>query len=586
MKKIILLLVFIFVSFFSVNPAFAENFYITDYDVKMNVNEDKSVDVVETIDVIFTNPSHGIYRTIPLQNNKIKNIKVSEQNKVTNNGTDINIKIGSPDKFIYGKHNYQLSYTYYFLDNKNEFYYNIIGTGWNTTISKVTFGITMPKNIDAKNVGLSIGKHGTKGFEDGAIFRVYKNKISGNVYKKLLPNEGVTIRAEVDKNYFSESSLLKYYDNLHNISIIIILVLTIISVLIWYFLGKDNHVTPVVSFYPPENVNSVEAEIINKGKCTFQGLVALLIELAGKGYIKIKENSEENTFRLYRINAQEDQQKAKLSPSEKEYLNIIFEDEQTVSNFDLERSSVFYKNCQKLINKINKRIPKHYETSKLRDFFKMSLFACFISIFLLMVCGILNFTMPNNYQFVVLLFYIPFLFIFIPIIFRQTSVSIIVTIIYLCLHCYLMLLGSGVKFHANTLFYTGLICSIISGICIYFFPKRNILGTKLEGELRGLKHFIEVTDKKRLETLVYENPEYFYNILPYAYILGVSNKWIENFESIVMPRSEDQISLYTNINAFKSFTNSFYKCTLPSQQNGGIRFSNGRGGGGGGGRSW
>ena len=32
--------------------------------------------------------------------------------------------------------------------------------------------------------------------------------------------------------------------------------------------------------------------------------------------------------------------------------------------------------------------------------------------------------------------------------------------------------------------------------------------------------------------LVNENSTYFYDILPYTYVLGVSNKWIKKFESI------------------------------------------------------
>lgn len=598
MKKIILLFIFIFISIISSSPAFAENFYIENYDVKMNVNEDKSVDVIENIDVVFTAPSHGIYRTIPLKDDKITNIKVSEQNEIKIDGTIVNIKIGSPSRLVEGKHKYKISYTYHFLDKKNEFYYNIIGTDWDTMIYKVLFDITMPKIINENQIGLSIGKLGTSGFKDGAKFFVFGNKIIGTVNKPLQYREGVTIRVQVDENYFTESNMRKYYNSLHQICIYIIIILTIISVLIWYFLGKDNHVTPVVSFYPPENVDSVEAEIISRGKCTFQGLVALLIQLAGKGYIKIKENSKENTFRLYKVKNEQNeqneqnQQKPKLNYFEKEYLNFIFDGEETVSKYDLERSRSFYKNCQKLIKKINKKIPKHYETSPQRELFKILLFASFAVTFILMFCGLLNFTMPTGSQTQILFIYAIVISSLIPMIFKQKSISIIVMVIFISIHFYIILLGFEFRLHINTLFLMGLVCSIISALCIYFFPKRNLLGTKLEGQLRGLKHFIEVANKERLETLVCENPEYFYNILPYAYILGVSNKWIKNFETIVMPRAESQMSLYTNVNAFTLFTNSFYMCTLPSKQNGGIKFSNGRGGfvggggGGGGGRSW
>jgi uncharacterized membrane protein len=37
---------------------------------------------------------------------------------------------------------------------------------------------------------------------------------------------------------------------------------------------------------------------------------------------------------------------------------------------------------------------------------------------------------------------------------------------------------------------------------------------------------------------VNDNPEYFYNILPYAYVLGVSDKWIKNFEGITLKQPD------------------------------------------------
>ena len=45
-------------------------------------------------------------------------------------------------------------------------------------------------------------------------------------------------------------------------------------------------------------------------------------------------------------------------------------------------------------------------------------------------------------------------------------------------------------------------------------------------------------DKEKLEALVMENPNYFYDILPYTYVLGVSDKWIKKFETINIEEPE------------------------------------------------
>lgn len=81
-----------------------------------------------------------------------------------------------------------------------------------------------------------------------------------------------------------------------------------------------------------------------------------------------------------------------------------------------------------------------------------------------------------------------------------------------------------------------IICSFGMAIFRYLVPKRTPYGTEMLGRIRGFKHFLEVADKDRLEMLVTENPSYFYDILPYTYILGVSDKWIDKFEDIATNR--------------------------------------------------
>ena len=123
--------------------------------------------------------------------------------------------------------------------------------------------------------------------------------------------------------------------------------------------------------------------------------------------------------------------------------------------------------------------------------------------------------------------------------------------------------------------------------------KPNWYGRQILGHLLGLKRFIEVAEKKRLEKMVEENPEYFYQILPYAYVLGVSDKWIKQFENIAVPQPEWCDGTF-RFNNFNHLMRNFNAATKPSVANGGIQRSSSSGGGGfsgggfggGGGRSW
>ena len=57
---------------FFINPVFAENFVIKNYDVQINVKENNVLNIKETIDTNFHKRSHGIFRTIPLINKIVR----------------------------------------------------------------------------------------------------------------------------------------------------------------------------------------------------------------------------------------------------------------------------------------------------------------------------------------------------------------------------------------------------------------------------------------------------------------------------------------------------------------------------------
>ena len=85
-----------------------------------------------------------------------------------------------------------------------------------------------------------------------------------------------------------------------------------------------------------------------------------------------------------------------------------------------------------------------------------------------------------------------------------------------------------------------------------------------------------------LEELVEQYPTYFYDILPYAYALGVSSKYAKNFEGIAMQPPSYYNGTDLNVIAFTAGLSS----SMSSSSSGGGSFSGGGGGGGGGGGSW
>ncbi len=145
--------------------------------------------------------------------------------------------------------------------------------------------------------------------------------------------------------------------------------------------------------------------------------------------------------------------------------------------------------------------------------------------------------------------------------------------------------------------FTYLITFIISIICIILLiifarimPKRTEYGNEILGKLRGFKRFLETAEKTQLEKLVNQNPEYFYNILPYTYALGVSKVWMQQFETIAMKAPDWYVGYSTfNIHEFNDFMSQTMitaQSVMSSSPSSSSSSGGGSSGGGSGRRRW
>ena len=87
--------------------------------------------------------------------------------------------------------------------------------------------------------------------------------------------------------------------------------------------------------------------------------------------------------------------------------------------------------------------------------------------------------------------------------------------------------------------------------------KRTNYGTKIVGQIKGFRRFLETAEKHQLEALVERNPEYFYDILPYTYALDISEKWVKQFETIAISPPNWYNTSNSTFNT-NNFTQSLY----------------------------
>ena len=581
-------------------PAFAGNFYIRNYDININVNKYKQAVITEDIDIYFNSSSHGINREIPYENAYISNIYVEDDKyEISKDGKNVHIKVGDKDKYISGDKSYKIRYEYNYADNKNEFYHNIIGNSWQVPIEHVTFKITLPDKVNPKDVGLSIGEYGVKGFEGGAEYTVNDNIITGKTYRTLNPREGVTIRVMVPDGYFDPIGMQKKINS--SILLIIMLVSTFSAIFIWYKHGKEDKIVTVISFEPPSNVhNALEAEVFFKETATSSGIAALMIELVSKGYIEIEEKNNDFTLKkIKNFEAGEDEYNL-----EQKFLNALFQNGDIVTKNELKTSESFYEECGYINSLAESRILAQSNEKSSINFGKK------IKILLSIFCIILCLTLDGRYMvysdIIEALKASGIIFMIIVLFFCRVLplLSIVsffgLTAIVLCNFLNIFNLQSedllqdfaiNIYNMGNMLVYC-IICLAISIICLQNLPKKTKLFNSTVGALRGLKKYIKTAEKHQIEQMAIHNPEYFYKILPYAYVLGVSDVWISKFKEFVDFKPNTMETIKTvGIYSMPSYENGGIS---PSSSSGGSTFSrssggggfSGGGGGGGGGSSW
>ena len=541
-------LIFIFNISPSERPDNSNEYKITGYDVNAFIQEDNKILIEEKIDVNFLVSSHGIFRKIPVYQKvqfydngklKTKNYKTNvvlyksshEIDFYTSNDYFV-LQLGSANGYANPIETYKISYLIDLGDDKitnfDQFYYNFIGNQWDTTISNVNIKIKFEKAVEDKEITFYVGT--SKG---DIIFQkqITNSEVAFTYNQTLLPYYGITGRTVFEEGFFTtEKQTITLDIVLFSSSIVFV----IVGVLIYFKNKNKNKIIPTVEFKAPKGITPSDAGYIIDKNVSKGDISALIVYWANKGYLKIIE--EENNIKLQKLKEDDGTFKA----YEKDIFNSLFDGKEYayINNKNIKLANAIFLAKQGI----------KFENSK---YFSNGI--TMIKTTIMLLFSILIATM---YYFIADKVALKFFSIFICI--------LIGLIIFLC--CYLLnylyerkLTLSKISF----IFFQVIIYSILLAIyssCAYFLyePYSNPLmvtifvplisfstillsvnlNNKIEGENKevgkifGLRNFILHAEKDRIEVLVEENPLIFYDILPYAYVLGITKKWIKKFEQI------------------------------------------------------
>ncbi len=601
---------------FSANAYDINGYHITDYHTSIVVKENNQMEITEIITANFTGPNkHGIIRTIPTVFEKrliyLENILVDHPYSVEKDRTYSAIRIGDANKIVSGEVKYRITYSYDYGDDLekafDKIYHNLLGTDWDCNIYNFTFLVQMPKDFDVNEINITYGpRYSQRKYTD---YQIDGLSISGHL-TGLSPNEGVTLAVKLPKGYFANTRQAP------GLKVPVLYIMAPISIGLviylynfWKKKGRDQEPIVAPQFYPIKGQSPAEAGYIIDEVVDNKDIVSLIFYWADKGYIKIIEEKRKFTF----VKLKE----ANFRNSYESYIfNTIFSygEGNEVSISDLKNN--FYTNVPTIKKKIigifsgNRAL---IEGESLKNKQKALLF-CFIPFLIFLAILGLEFRDFSVILISILLFF-PFFAILLAVYsksesnwvnlnnFKKLMIGVLAGLMVLFGFLIMQVYLEEVYPYLNTAPYSYsyfiiLLCSSIGIALGVAMKKRSDYGQEMLEHYLGFKDFIATAEMDRLKILIDENPTYFYNVLPFAIVLGLEKKWARKFQSMIVEppdwysgysmRTFSTVYLLSRMNTVVNQTNA--SMAAPPSTSSGSGFSSGGfsggGGGGGGGSSW
>ena len=635
MKKLVGLLLILFL----LVPSFAfadEAIEVKRIDVTMDIDSSNTYHVTETIDINFVMQRRGLIRDIPRNfygyNHDIENLSVTDENgrphpfQATTRGSLLEVRIGDPDTYLIGPVTYVIKYSFVMgADRNSEFdqvYWNMIGNDWTSPVEATSFRVTLPMPFDDATLNVTRGYSGSV---EKAEWTVSGNTVTGTA-GRLEPYQSLTFRVDMEEGYFTDAP--KPYNPLHFYGMFGALGAAILVALgIKRKNVENNQIIPVVSFEPPYDLNPPEiGYMASEEILKDQDIASLLIYWASKGYLQIIEDEKTSLFgsKSSMTFVRKVDPSALTVDYERKLFQAMFRhgDGETVTMDELKHK--FYKDVAAASASLKGKFKGDREI--LVNSYQ------YLPGILILIVFILA-TMFIGYQLAWLMGIHPILSYIITVVVlglllftasqvqqRREGAKVqlgclgMLVMPLAILGIYLLISGG---FNLTSLF-RGFSFPRLSDPWLWFvvasylltgFLFYNLVGIKKYtsfarehlGQIRGFRDFLEKAKTEELNMMFQNNPNYYYDMLPYVYVFGLTDIWETHLKNLTLPAPDwysGQGTFYPG-RFYVNFNNNFSTANSPPPQQssgggskggfgggfGGGGFSGG-GGGGGGGRSW
>lgn len=511
-------------------------YYLENYRIKVNVNENNIYNVEETFLAVFKNNVLPIKKELPLRLRYIRgdNTKVNKRILISNidikdyyelnidNGMRI-FEIGKLDK-VNTKKNYVIKYDYDVgkdtLNSKDEFVF-YLSNSFEQKISGLEFEIKMPKEFDESNIRF-VDNNGI--LIDNVKYEVKDNIISGKIEGDINPNTYYAINIILKNNYFKECNYnINVYTILSFILPVIYMIVAFVILIVSIIVYKNKKYNGDICFN--EEINSLELGFLYKGEVKDKDIASLVFWLANKGYITISKTKKDYKIEYVKKYRGNDR-------VEKTFIEELFKEKKVLSKNEIIKSfsDIREKICLYLDD--SKRKKKIFIRPSLN--YKIVFMLMIINIFIINVISLLIEYKPDVILFNIIVSGIGYVIMFINLFNDKKPlekllyilVSLILIVIPIVLTSYSAFLQSNLFIISYVL---GIFSMLVIAIISSCLSNRTRYGKKMLYKIKAYQELLKNCDDEFINNELKNNKNLLYDVLAYSFVLGISEEWIEKF---------------------------------------------------------
>lgn len=511
-------------------------YYIEDYNIKINVLENNIYEVDTSFVAAYKKFVNSIDVSIPFRHKYVREdgTKVNKRavisDIVSNDEFHLRtvkakriVNIGKEDK-TNTKKRFNFKYNYNvgkdILKGNDEFVFYLIND-YDVKVDGLSFEIKMPNKFSESEISF-VDSDGIK-VED-VEYKVDHNVIKGKIQGVINPSTSYAIMIKLSDNYFVGCS--KNVSKLSIITLITSIVFLTISLLIAYFVKRYHKKNIYNKLYFNSKINSLEVGYLYNGKVKLSDIGTLLLCLANKGYIEI--DTTKKSYKIVKVKDYKENDRV-----EKIFMEELFKDKKEITRKDLFET---LGNVEDLMNeKLSSKLDNKVFIKPVFNY-RLIFWFMIMVIFILNTRNILIEYQPS-YIFVNTLVCGIGLILLVNGMFRRIKPieRVILVVLSLVLIMVPVVLTSYPAFIIDT---NNLIIYILSMICIFIIvgisngiSNRTLYGSMMLHKIVSYKNYLSNVDNYIVIDEYVKNKNLYYDVLPYTYVFGISDRWTERFKN-------------------------------------------------------